>query len=396
MPAENYLPALPGRGMQDKERLHVIGRVTIIGAVVDLVLAACKISGGLFANSHALVADGLHSLSDLATDVLVLAAAKAAHVQADQDHPYGHARIETVATVGLGLVLILVALGIVADSGQRILGGAEPPPPFAWAIWIAAASVVAKEALYHYTMHHARTLSSPLLEANAWHSRSDAVSSLVVIAGVGGSLAGWIYLDIVAALVVGAMIAHIGFRLGKQGLAELIDTGLDVERLAQVRETIMGVDGVQDLHELRTRSMAGRALIDVHLILTDPRISVSEGHQISETVRARLIRRLEDVEDVMVHIDPEDDERYPMGQNLGLRSTVMSRLGDAWGHIPSASDIVRVDLHYLQGQIQLRIELPMEVLSGGLDPVALEAELANALGGEEDIGSVEVVFSVAH
>ena len=376
-------------------RLTVVRRVTLIGAVVDLLLGIAKIAGGWIGNSQALIADGVHSLSDLGTDVLVLVAAKAAHADADEEHPYGHARIETAATVGLGLALLAVAAGIVYEAVERLVSDGAMPSPSPWALGIAAVSVGFKEFLYHYTMHHARAVASPLLEANAWHSRSDAASSLVVIVGLTGSIAGWTYLDTVAAAVVGVLIARIGYRLCKQGVAELIDTGVEQGQLQAIRDAILAVDGVSALHELRTRSMGGRILIDVHIMLTDPLISVSEGHQVSETVRGRLIRRFDQVDDVMVHIDPEDDELYPAGQHLGLRSAILDRLDACWSDIPAFTWIRRTDLHYLQGQIRVQVQIPLSALAElGGDPVQIQTALQSAIDGEPGIESVEVQFVV--
>jgi cation diffusion facilitator family transporter len=291
-----------------KERYFQIRRVTLVGSAVDLSLGIIKIVGGWFSHSQALIADGVHSLSDLATDVLVLYAAKHAHAEADADHPYGHARIETAATVGLGVALVVIGIGIIWDSVNRLMSPETLTVPESWAIAIAGVSVVAKEAVYHYSMGYARRLDSELLRANAWHSRSDAISSVVVIVGVGGALLGLTYLDVVAAVVVAIMIGKIGFDVAKSSMSELIDTGLAPEELDDIRDTIQSVNGVESLHLLRTRRMAGRVLVDVHLILSDPRVSVSEGHQISETVRGVLMGRFENIADVTVHIDPEDDE----------------------------------------------------------------------------------------
>ena len=178
---------------------------------------------------------------------------------------------------------------------------------------IAAVSVAFKEAVYHYTMRAARRFRSRLLEANAWHARSDAASSLVVIVGVGGALLGLGYLDAVAAVIVSWMIGRMGYRLALRSVEELIDTGLEPEQVEAIRAALMEVGGVRDLHMLRTRQMGPKSLVDVHVLLDDPKLSVSEGHQISETARAELIRKFRDVEDVTVHIDPEDDEDVTPG-----------------------------------------------------------------------------------
>ena len=375
------------------ERYRQVRHVTLVGSVVDLLLGIIKIVGGWFSHSHALIADGVHSFSDLVTDVLVLYAAKHAHAEADEEHPYGHARIETAATVGLGIALILVSLGIVYDAVSSLLNPEALLVPEAWAIALAALSVVSKEVVYHYTMRYSRRLDSEMLRANAWHSRSDAITSVVVIVGVGGALLGLTYLDAVAALVVAAMVGKIGFDVAKSSMSELIDTGLESDHLDDIRDTIQSVDGVESLHLLRTRRMAGRVLADVHLILRDPRVSVSEGHQISETVRAVLMRRFQNIADVTVHIDPEDDEHAAPGKHLGLRDEVLGRLQASWEHLPAARQIRRVNLHYLNGQIQVEVELPLALGADPQQAVANADAFSEAATADSEIAGVRVLYS---
>lgn len=376
-----------------EERYRHVRRVTLVGSAVDLLLGIAKIVGGWFSHSHALIADGVHSFSDLATDLLVLYAAKHAHAEADEDHPYGHARIETAATVGLGLTLIAVSLGIVYDGVTSLLNPEALVVPEAWAMAVAALSVISKEAVYHYSMRYSRRLNSELLRANAWHSRSDAITSVVVIIGVGGALLGLTYLDAVAALVVALMIGKIGFDVAKSSVSELIDTGLDSEQLDDIRDTIQSVDGVENLHLLRTRQMAGRVLVDVHLILRDPRVSVSEGHQISETVRAVLMGRFESIADVTVHIDPEDDEHAAPGKHLGLRDQVTRRLQARWEHLPAARQIRRVNLHYLNGRIHVEVELPVALAADSQQAAAAARAFNETTAEDADIADVRVLYS---
>ncbi len=371
-------------------------RVTLIGAALDLSLGLAKIIGGFFGHSQALIADGVHSLSDLSTDILVLFAAKHANVEADEDHPYGHARIETAATVGLGVLLLLISLGICVDAVRKLLTPDALMVPAAWALVIAAVSVASKEWIYRYTMRYARRLKSNLLRANAWHSRSDAFSSVVVIIGVGGAQFGFEYLDAIAALVVAAMVAKIGYDLSWSSLRELVDTGLDPGELEDIRATILSVGGVRDLHELRTRRMGGKALVDVHIILEDPTLSVSEGHHISENVRSRLIRRIDDVEDVMVHIDPEDDQTAAPSEHLGLRRQILERLRGRWGHLDAAAEIQRVTLHYLNGKVHVELELPVTLAPDSASAERLAAAFRGAVADEPDVADVRLVFGLPH
>lgn len=374
------------------ERYATMRRVTLLGAVLDLVLGVAKILGGLWTHSQALVADGVHSLSDLATDALVLYAAKHAHVPPDAEHPYGHARIETAASAALGTVLVLIAAGIALHAVESFLNPRPLLVPEAAALGFALFSVVSKEAMYHYMMRHARRLMSPLMGANAWHTRSDAISSLVVIIGVGGSMAGFAYLDAVAALVVAGMVGRIGYRVAKSGMMELIDTGLPAPQLAELRRVILSVDGVSDLHQLRTRRMGGRVLVDVHVILSNPRISLSEGHQISEAVRQVLTRAIDEVDDVTVHVDPEDDDAF-VPAPLPTRRELLSRLEERFQVIEEASRIQRVTLHYLDNRIHLELELPLSLLREGAGAERLKRAFARALEKDADVAGVRLVFS---
>nr|VFK43085.1 MAG: cation diffusion facilitator family transporter [Candidatus Kentron sp. SD]VFK44394.1 MAG: cation diffusion facilitator family transporter [Candidatus Kentron sp. SD]VFK79822.1 MAG: cation diffusion facilitator family transporter [Candidatus Kentron sp. SD] len=375
-----------------EERHHAMRRVTHIGSILDLGLAAVKITVGWLAHSQALIADGVHSLSDLLTNFLVLFVAKEAHREADEEHPYGHERIEAVATVGLGVVLALVALGIGFDAVRRLFQPELLLRPGIWALVVAAISIAVKEGLYHYTMHIANRLQSNLLRANAWHSRSDAISSVVVVIGVAGSMAGLPYVDAIAAVVVAVMIARIGMELGWRSIGELIDTGVEEQKRARIREVILGVDGVATLHMLRTRRMGGNVLVDVHITLSDPRVSVSEGHQISEMVMARLMGNIGEVTDVTVHIDPEDDERLPSNRELPLRSEFIARLRQCWSAIGAANHIRQIDLHYLNGRIYVEVVLPIAVLTEGIDSRALSSAFQSALRREPHVGDVRLLF----
>lgn len=364
----------PSPARQDRHDDTV--RVTVVGAGVDFVLALVKIVVGFVAHSQALIADGIHSLSDLVTDGVVLYAARHSHVEADEDHPYGHGRFETLATVALGMALIGVAVGISVDALFRLMHPETRTEPGMLALIVAAISILSKEVLYRYTVYVADRHNSPMLRANAWHHRSDALSSVIVLAGVAGSMAGWTYLDAVAALGVGLMVAKIGWDLAWHSIRELVDTGLEPERVTAIRDSILAVDGVQSLHVLRTRRMAGEALVDVHIQVA-PRISVSEGHYISETVRARVIKEIEEVADVMVHIDPENDEVSPANTALPLRHELLGLLEQEWQDIEAVRQVQDIILHYLEGHIEIDLKFPLAVL--GEQPGQARDELQQAL-----------------
>ncbi len=375
-------------------RYRAVYRVTVVGAVINVVLAGAKILFGIIGRSQALVVDGVHSLSDLASDAMVLVAARHGSRDADEDHPYGHARVETAVTVGLGVLLIAVGAGIGYETGSRLFAPKELLRPDLLTLIVALLSIVSKEGLYHYTVRAARRVRSNLLQANAWHHRSDAISSVVVAIGIGGTMAGLPYLDAVAAVIVALMIAKIGWDLSWQSLRELVDTGLDREQVAAVKQAILAVDGVQALHLLRSRRMGRDALVDVH-ILVDPKVSVSEGHQISETVRRRLMRRFDEISDVLVHIDTEDDEATMSSYDLPLREEMLDRLHRQWRGFDEARRIERVTLHYLEGRVDVEVVLPLDVVADLQAARALARALARRAKSLDGVGEVRVQFEAA-
>jgi cation diffusion facilitator family transporter len=371
-------------------RYREVRKVTLIGSVVDLLLGIIKVVIGYLSHSQALVADGIHSFSDLFTDFLVLFAAKHSHREADEEHPYGHGRIETVATVALGVALLTVAAGISYDAVRRLLEPDLLLHPGLLALLAALVSVIAKEVIYQYTARVARRLRSNMLHANAWHSRSDAISSIVVVIGVGGTMAGLRWLDAAAAIVVALMIAKIAWDLLWKSLQELIDTALEAEQVEAISASIHDVPGVRSLHMLRTRRSGSDALVDVH-ILVDPKLSVSEGHQIGETVRSRLLAGNDEVTDVTVHIDPEDDELASPCTHLPLRDEILRRLEAQWQQLEGAPQPDKVVLHYLNGKVHVDVYLPR---SSGAEQErdALAGAVSRAARQAEDIGDVHVYY----
>lgn len=373
------------------ERYLQIRKVTLVGSVLDLLLAVAKLVIGFLAHSQALIADGIHSLSDLATDAMVLIAAKHGSRDADESHPYGHGRIETLATVILGIALILVAIGIGWDAVRRLFSPEELWQPGVWALVVAGVSVVSKEWIYHYTMRVAKRLRSDMLKANAWHSRTDAISSIVVMVGVAGTMAGLPYLDAIAAVGVALMIAKIGWELGWNSIHELIDTGLEAQQVEAIRNVIQTVDGVRATHMLRTRRSGGDALVDVH-ILVDPRLSVSEGHFISETVEKRLVAEVPEVQDVLVHIDPEDDQTCSPCVGLPSRKEILEQLAVFWDKVPGAEKRTRVTLHYLDGQIEAEVALPLGAVASQEEARRLSEALSEPVDKIDVMRTIRVYY----
>ncbi len=342
---------------QRTERGRESRKVALVSGVVNLFLSLAQVVIGLLANSAALVADGVHSASDLLSDILVWFAARHAALAPDEDHPYGHGRFETAATLGLGILLVLVALGIVWNGIERLFDVGRPVPG-QLALLVAFVGIIAKESLYWYTMAVARRLNSDMLRANAWHHRSDAISSVVVLIGVGGAVMGFTSMDAIAAIVVGLMVAKIGWDLGWGAMSELVDTALDEDQVGEAKRVIMAIDGVRSVHMLRTRRHGAEASADVHVQVA-PRLSVSEGHMISQAVEDRLIEKVESITDVTVHIDPEDDEDAPTCRDLPLRSDAQDALESCWNAVHAMPAQREVRMHYLGGKIEVELILPM-------------------------------------
>lgn len=377
-------------GRPSEHRYFVMRRVTLVGAVTNLLLAVTQLVGGVITQSQGLVADGAHTLSDLSSDILVLFAARKANAAADARHPYGHGRIETLATVGVGMILTAVAFGIVIDAARRIMSPEALLSPTPLALALAAAAIVSKEFLYHYTMRAARRVRSSLLEANAWHHRSDVVSSIVVIIGVGATLAGFRFMDAVAAVLVALLIGRMGLKMIWDSAFELIDTGVEPEEQQVMLDAARNTEGVRDAHDLRTRRMGGMLLADIH-VLVWPRISVSEGHRISEAVCRALRDVQDDLGDILVHIDPEDDQERAPSSHLPGRDEVIERLRPCWtgAGLADEPDVV---LHYLAGRIEVELTLPESVEQDHERARTLAERLTACCSGIDSIGRVTVLF----
>jgi len=376
---------------RSRKRYIAIRNVTLLGVVGNILMTILKLAFGIYGRSQALVADGLHSLSDLISDGIVLVAAKFGSLDADADHPYGHARFETLATVALGVLLLLVAGGMLIDAVLRLLNPELLWHPTSITLVIATLSIFIKEALYRYTIYIGKQVRSQILEANAWHHRSDAISSVIVLVGVIGSMLGIFWLDAAAAIGVSFMIAYIGWSLGWGAIRDLVDTGLDKKQLNKIRNIIQLVDGVRTLHELRTRKMGEDALVDVH-ILVNPCITVSEGHQIGEVVRTSLINEVKEITDVLVHIDPENDKNSQPNLSLPLRHEITVRLQKCWQSLEIPDAIKQISLHYLSGKLILDVYLPLRVAQNKKTARALSRCFSKFATNEPYIHTINIYY----
>jgi cation diffusion facilitator family transporter len=280
----------------------VASRSTWVSVVVNTGLSVLQIAVGLLSKSQGLIADGIHSLSDLIADFLVLFVSHHSKQEADDQHQYGHHRFENAASLALGLLLALVGAGMLWSAAGKI----EHPETIAkvevTALYVAASALFAKEVLFRYMLAAAKRVKSSMLVANAWHARSDAASSLVVSFGIAGNLLGYPFLDPIAALIVGIMILKMGWQFGWEALHDLMDQSGDAEEVAAIEQTIRSHTGVVGVHQLRTRKMGDMLTVDVHIDLPAD-LTVRDSHAIVVDLQAQVMARHR-VLGMMTHVDP--------------------------------------------------------------------------------------------
>jgi len=377
----------------NNQRAQVARKVALVSGLVNIVLAVLKTGVGYFAQSQALIADGMHSFSDLASDIIVWFTAHKASEAPDSKHPYGHQRFETAATLVLAVLLLLVAVGIIIDAFERLFMGSTGHPD-AIALYAAAFSILANEGLYWYTLLAAKQINSDMLKANAWHHRTDAISSIVVLIGVAGAILGIYWLDGIAAIAVGLMIIQIGWQLGRGALDELVDTALPEAEVKQIHQAILAIDGVQSIHMLRTRKSAHIPRVDVH-VLVSPRISVSEGHMIGVSIEQQLKNQFDKAMDITVHIDSEDDETMAMSENLPLRPQVIKKLDVIWGELGCTKNRKALDLHYFLGKIDLTVIFSQDCYENKHQAQKQQQQMQQQLSKHPEFGKVVVSYHFA-
>lgn len=289
-------------GYDTAPRQQAARRSILVSVGVNLILTALQVAAGLFAGSQALIADGIHSLSDLLSDFVVLLASRHSCKAADADHHYGHHRYENAASLVLGGLLLAVGLGMLWSAVVKIQTPHAIAQVHMLALYVALGALLAKELLFRYMLAIAKQLRSSLLIANAWHARSDAASSLVVAIGIGGNLLGFALLDPLAALIVGLMVSRMGAIFAWNALHDLMDRAVSIEEIAAIEQTLRQTPGVLGLHDLRTRRVGDLAIVDVHLEM-DAVMTVAQGHDIAVDARRRVMAH-HDVLNVMTHVDP--------------------------------------------------------------------------------------------
>ena len=369
------------KGLPQERR--AASRVTVIGMLLDGVLGILKVIAGTLFHSQALLVDGIHSFTDVASDLVVLGVMRVSRQAPDQDHPYGHQRIETMGTMVLGSILIAVGAALAWDNTLRLLdGGAVNIPE--WPVLVAAViSIASKEWIYRYTRRVGIAIRSDLIIANAWHSRTDALSSVVVLFSTIGAMLGYLWLDVLAAVIISGIIIHIGWRFTWDSVKELVDTGLSPEDTEALKHIASKTDGVRNVHELRSRRMGHDILLDVHLVVS-PEISVSEGHQIGMQVVKAMRNALDNILDINFHIDAENDEIHPQtSEQLPARAEIREVLHQHIENLPSNN---RLRLHYLRNRVHM--ELFMEIPESEALPDA--RQISEDLGRYAWFGSLRI------
>jgi cation diffusion facilitator family transporter len=296
------------------DREQRVRRVTWIGLGLNLFLCALKFAAGFFGKSQALIADAIHSLSDTTSDIAVIAGSHYWSRPPDESHPYGHRRLETLVSIFIGIMLFAAGAGIgwEAITSLHNKQGSQP----GWIALVAAfVSMVSKEIIYRWTAAAGRRVKSSALAANAWHHRTDAISSLPVFVAVGGALIfpGWSFLDHVGAAFVSIFILHAAAKIVWPGVSELIDAGVPEEIRANIKTCALKSSGVLDAHAIRTRYISTSIQIDLHIVV-DGSMTVREGHAIADDVRDCLVDQIPDVVDVIVHVDPPENTRKEASQ----------------------------------------------------------------------------------
>lgn len=289
-------------GYSQVARAAAASRCTWMSVIVNIALSCTQIVVGVMSKSQGLVADGIHSLSDLIADFVVLFASHKSKEDADEGHPYGHLRFETAASMVLGILLLIVGVGMIGSAVFKLETPESIPTVHIAALWVAIAALVAKELLFRFMLRVAKKVKSSLLVANAWHARSDAASSLVVGIGIVGNLAGYPILDPIAALVVGGMIAKMGWSFTWDSLHDLMDRSADEQEVETIRNTLKNTPGIKGVHDLRTRKMGDMIIVDAH-IEVDASITVEEGHAIAVYARENVMQ-IHRVLNLMTHVDP--------------------------------------------------------------------------------------------
>ena len=367
-------------------------KAIIVGAIANLLLSIFKFAGGILGNSVALVADAIHSLSDLVTDVIVLFTHRIGKMPQDEDHPYGHGRAETIGATVIGLFIIATGIGVIHKTWQAIDEGSGQTPGLLAAI-AATLSILINEGLYHYTRRVGEATQSPSLIANAWHHRTDAISSIAALIGIIGAGQGFPFMDPLAGVVVGGMIVKVGIDITRQGVRDLMDTALSDEHTKKIQTILREIPEVLHFHDLRSRVIGGEFLIDVH-ILVDPEMTVTEGHRVAEIARRSLIKAFDNIQDVLVHVDGESDTEveaiYPITRKE-LIEIVRPLISELDGSISQPE----IRVHHIKGKNILEVFIKIDWKQNLEESRTLAANIKSKLETAPQIDQTRVFLDLS-
>ena len=348
--------------VQDLSEKHAL-KVTWLGLVANLILALAKGFIGITANSSALIADAGHSVSDLLSDGITLWAVRMSGIPKDKNHPYGHGKFETVGTFIIALLLLFTGIGVAWHVFNKM---DAPHVPGAMALWMAGIAIIIKEALFQVTRMVSRRSGSRILLANAWHHRTDAISSVAALVGIAGAQWGVPLMDPIAGMLVAGLIIKTGIDIGYESIRELTDETAEEEVISELGKIMSGIEGVVHYHEMRARRMGPHLLVDLH-IEVDSMISISSAHQVAERVRLGILEKLPAVNEVLVHVDAEDDFLSEKGseitQNIVLmrpQTEIENDVKKMLAQIPEIQGITHIYCHYLNQKLTVQVNILLD------------------------------------
>ena len=338
-------------------------KVTWLGLLSNLLLALAKGFIGFIANSSALIADAGHSFSDLLSDGITLWAVRMSGIPKDKNHPYGHGKFETVGTFIIALLLLFTGIGVAWHVFNKM---DSPEVPGTIALWMAGIAIIVKEALFHVTRMVGKRTGSRILLANAWHHRSDAISSVAALVGIGGAQWGIPLMDPIAGVLVAGLIIKTGINIGYESIRELTDETVEEEVLSELEQIMSEIEGVDHFHEMRVRRMGPHLLVDLH-IEVDSMMSISAAHQVAERVRLSILEKVSAVNEVLVHVDAEDDffeeEGSEASKNIVLmrpQSQIERDVKKVLNEIPEIQGITHIYCHYLNQKLTVQVNIILD------------------------------------
>ncbi|MEC9296252.1 MAG: cation diffusion facilitator family transporter [SAR324 cluster bacterium] len=342
---------------RDLSEKHAL-KVTLLGLAANLILALAKGFIGIIANSSALIADAGHSVSDLLSDGITLWAVRMSSIPKDKNHPYGHGKFETVGSFIIAILLLFTGIGVAGHVFNRM---DAPVVPGTIALWMAGIAIIVKEALFHVTRMVGRRTGSRVLMANAWHHRSDAISSVAALLGIAGAQLGIPLMDPIAGMLVAGLIIKTGIDIGYESIRELTDETVEEDVISELGKIMSGIEGVDHYHEMRARRMGPHLLVDLH-IQVDSMMSISAAHQVAERVRLEILEKLPAVNEVLVHVDAEDDHVGDEGSELLQDIVLMRPQGEiendvkkVLAEIPEIQGITHIYCHYLNQKLTVQV-----------------------------------------